>query len=285
MAWRPGSGHSISVGRDAIMGMGQDSYLSQDLINILNQKNIYLLFQASRVSIRGSMSQSWVHSVELGLEADFADEWDSYRRHLIDSGIKLVDMPDELIWTGGDKSGQITVKNVYEALSNKIWNYKIGGWRRIMWTWDCPLKLKLFVWLSVENKILTWKNLQKRGWQGPGMCYLCRQQRETINHIFVSCVFTITVWEEFKKVLKFNHGWNGNSLVECFQNWASQNSNYQALPAFICWNIWMDRNKSLFEDMNPSVQCVVYIVLGSCGLEEQKIQKFLILGFPLHIFL
>ena len=83
-----------------------------------------------------------------------AEEWDSYRRHLIDSGIKLMDRPDELIWIGGDKSGQITVKNVYEALSNKIWNYKIGGWRIIMWTWDFPLKLKLFVWLSTENKIL-----------------------------------------------------------------------------------------------------------------------------------
>jgi hypothetical protein len=66
------------------------------------------------------------------------DEWDSYRRHLIDSGIKLVDRPDELIWIGGDNSGQISVKNVYEALSNKIWNYKIGGWRRMLWTWDCP---------------------------------------------------------------------------------------------------------------------------------------------------
>jgi hypothetical protein len=122
----------------------------------------------------------------------------------------LVDRSDELIWNGGDSSGQISVKNVYEALSNKIWRYKIGGWRRNIWTWDFPMKIKLFIWLLGENKILTWENLQKRGWKGPGMCYLCRVKGETSNHIFVNCPFTISVWEEVKKVLKFNHGWNGH---------------------------------------------------------------------------
>jgi hypothetical protein len=152
---------------------------------------------------------SWLRSSELGLEGDHAAEWDTYRRNLIDYGVLLVDRSDELIWTGGDLSGQITVKNVYEALSNKSWRYKIGGWRRKLWTWDFPLKLNLFIWLLGENKILTWKNLQKRGWKGPGMCYLCRVKGESSKHIFVNCNFTISVWEEVKKVLKLNHGWNG----------------------------------------------------------------------------
>jgi hypothetical protein len=45
---------------------------------------------------------------------------------LIESGISLVDKQDELIWTGGDKSGFISVKNVYEALS-KICGITISG--------------------------------------------------------------------------------------------------------------------------------------------------------------
>jgi hypothetical protein len=86
MAWKSGSGHSISVGRDALIGLGQDSYLSQELINNLNHKNIHLLFQASRPMVRGSLGKNWVCSSELGLEGDLAVEWDSYRRKLIDSG-------------------------------------------------------------------------------------------------------------------------------------------------------------------------------------------------------
>jgi hypothetical protein len=192
------------------------------------------------------LGKNQVCSTELGLEGDLAVEWESYRRKLIDTRIFLVDRQDELLWNEGDSSGQISVKNVYEALSNKIWRYKIGGWRRNLWTWDCPMKIKLFFWLVGVNKVLTWENLQKKGWKGPGMCYLCRVKGETSNHIFVTCPFTITVWEEVKKKMKFTHGWSGTSVNECMQNWYSQNHNYPSLLAFICWNIWLDRNNSIF---------------------------------------
>jgi hypothetical protein len=44
MVWNPSSGHSISIGRDAIIRLGQHSYLSQELITLLNCKNLHLLF-------------------------------------------------------------------------------------------------------------------------------------------------------------------------------------------------------------------------------------------------
>jgi hypothetical protein len=62
--------------------------------------------------------------------------------------------PDELKWTGGDSSGRISVKNAYEAIEKKKHVFMIGGWRKSLWSWDCPLKLKLFTWLVVENKVL-----------------------------------------------------------------------------------------------------------------------------------
>ena len=78
-----------------------------------------------------------------------------YRRNLIGSGVHLLDKLDELNWMGGDNSGQFSVKNVYNALASKLWKFKIGGSRKKLWSWDCPLKIKLFAWLVVENKILT----------------------------------------------------------------------------------------------------------------------------------
>jgi hypothetical protein len=93
-------------------------------------------------------------------------EWDIFCRALIGSGVQLQDKPDELKWIGGDNSGTLSVKNVYCALASKIWHQPIGGWRKNLWTWDFALKIKLFIWLSVENKILTWDNLQCKGWKG-----------------------------------------------------------------------------------------------------------------------
>jgi hypothetical protein len=63
---------------------------------------------------------------------------------MAESGIYLANKPYELIWTGGDKLGVILVNNIYEALSNQLWKKIQEGWRKKIWKWDCPLKIKLF---------------------------------------------------------------------------------------------------------------------------------------------
>jgi hypothetical protein len=67
------------------------------------------------------------------------------------------------------------------------------------------MKIKLFNWLLVEDKVLSWKNLQKRGWNGPGICCLCKNHGESTKHIFLTCHFTRTVWAELKKTLNLEN--------------------------------------------------------------------------------
>jgi hypothetical protein len=81
-------------------------------------------------------------------------------------------------------SGHISVKNVYEALSNKLWKYKLGGWRRNLWKWDCPLKIKLFIWLIAENKILSWKIYRRE--DGRGLVFvICAKIKENLQNIYL----------------------------------------------------------------------------------------------------
>jgi hypothetical protein len=224
LAWKPGSGHSIIVGKDVILGMGQEAFLSQDLVSCLNKKGIHFLYQASRQRMGAATGTRWINSAELDLAEPLAEEWDCYRQSLIESGISLGEKQDELIWIGGDKSGNISVKNIYEALSNSLWNYKAWRMEEKFMEVGVSLKIKLFVWLIAENKILSWKNLQKRGWKGPGICNLCKKDRESTKHLFLNCSFTRSVWEELKKALNLGTGWNGNTVVESFRNWTIQNS-------------------------------------------------------------
>jgi hypothetical protein len=121
------------------------------------------------------------------------------------------------------------------------------------------VKIKLFCWLIAENKILTWKNLQKRGWKGPGMCSLCKAHRESTKHLFLNCPFTRLVWDELKKSMNLEKGWNGITVVDSFKNWSVQNYRLITLPTFVCWFIWVDRNKALFEGSSPSVHRIVYL--------------------------
>jgi hypothetical protein len=162
-----------------------------------------------------------------------------------------------LIWTGGDRSGSISVKNIYLALAKKNWPIGVGGWRRHMWKWDLVQKIKLFTWLSVENRILTWDTLQRKGWQGPNICHLCFKEVESVFHLFVSCSFCREVWNKIFKDFVIMTAWEGSSLCECFENWHKKEASYLTLPSIICWFVWLERNKFIFEGSKPLTFSVV----------------------------
>ena len=86
----------------------------------------------------------WISNEDLDLTLNLVEEWNNYRALMAESSISLANKPDKLIWTRGDSSGVILVKNIYEALSNQLWKKIQEGWRKKLWKWDCPLKTKLF---------------------------------------------------------------------------------------------------------------------------------------------
>jgi hypothetical protein len=72
-----------------------------------------------------------------------------------------------------------------------------------------PIKIKIVFWLMLENKVLTWENLRRRGWEGPSICSLCLREEETILHIMVCCPFTLEIWKFLAIEFKFNTVWGG----------------------------------------------------------------------------
>jgi hypothetical protein len=235
LCWNPGFGHSVIIGKDCILGLEKSSFLSPNLITFLNIKNIRYLYQARGISRTGFSLVSWITSDEIGLIGDLALGWDVFCRALSGLGVKLQNKEDELMWNGGDKSRLIFVKNVYTTLTNKLWHQSIGGWRRHLWFWNIAQKIRLFTWLAIENKILTWDILQQKGWEGPSICQLCSSgDSDTVLHLFVKCSFTRQVWDRIKSEQKLNSDWEGNSLTVCYENWAKKERNYLNLPSLLC---------------------------------------------------
>jgi ribonuclease HI len=176
------------------------------------------------------------------------------------------------MWIGGDSSGYLTVKNAYLALLSTQNLSIFKGWRKSLWKWDMQQKIKLFLWLAAENKILTWENLQQRGWVGPGRCQLCKKDTENTTHLFIHCSFTKVIWE--KKIQtgkKFKSVWKGNSIAECLTNWTTNNTVPSYFAALICWCIWLERNSVFFEEKEPSTLVVVTKTLGS--LKRLEVSK------------
>jgi hypothetical protein len=115
-----------------------------------------------------------------------------------------------------------------------------------MWTWDIALKIRLYTWLAVENKILTWDNLQKKGWEGPSLCHLCSRDSETVLHLLVNCNFTQQVWQKIKSGLNLKTTWEGNNLITCFDSWLKKEGILALFPPwFVGLFGWKEIRKSL----------------------------------------
>jgi hypothetical protein len=130
LSWNLGSGQLIALGKDKILGMGENYFLSINLISSLHCRNIFTLAQDMRHYDRQHSSSSWHNSNDLGFTGDLAIEWEHFRRALFDSGAYLQDSEDVLMWIGGDNSGIPTVKNFYWAILSTKNLRKLGGWRR-----------------------------------------------------------------------------------------------------------------------------------------------------------
>jgi len=79
-------------------------------------------------------------------------------------------------------------------------------------------KIKFFIWVLLKGKVLTSKNLKKRGVIGPSRCPNCQAAEETIKHLFIDCPFAIAYWRE--AFWNINLPWGTNSSVaEALQLW------------------------------------------------------------------
>lgn len=125
------------------------------------------------------------------------------------------------------------------------------SWLSLLWRWDLPLKVKLFVWLASKGKPLTWDTLRRRGWEGPGLCPLCCCASENINHILVHCSYTQSVWTQVLAQLSLSFSWSGISFSDSYSRWLDSPSAPKSLPAIISWQIWTDRNRATFDSSPP----------------------------------
>jgi hypothetical protein len=218
----------------------------------LNKNSIFVLAQASAAKHPITEVEVWKSSAELGLTGYLSVDWLNLITELNGVGVTLrTNEEDVLIWTGGDKKGVLTVKNVYAAILSLQDLPALSGWQSHIWKWHLPLKVILFFWLAINNKILTWDILQKKGWVGPSYCILCGQQAEDINHLFIECIFTKSVWNKCEHLLQFKHQWVGYTLQNCMDLWFSDTQVSNRLPLLLCWFLWKERNLCLFEGHFP----------------------------------
>ncbi|KAJ4815734.1 RNA-directed DNA polymerase (reverse transcriptase)-related family protein [Rhynchospora pubera] len=154
---------------------------------------------------------------------------------------------DGICWHWESK-GLFTVKSMYDFLSHRgIFDYTA----KHLWKLKIPLKVKLFSWLVLNNRISTKDFLARRGMDVDLVCSFC-DSNESVDHLFLTCSFTAVFWLFYNQTNKWGFLVEGGSFRE---NWLRAISLPKAkrIPVLtfftaVIWSFWKERNNRVFNE-------------------------------------
>ena len=102
--------------------------------------------------------------------------------------------------------------------------------------------------------------MRKKGWYGPNRCCLCKEEAESVEHLFVSCRFLKKVFGGLSCILNVHLDWSAPTFQENLTCWLSRKGYLLYMHFFIIWNIWKARNSLCFEDQEPTLNRLLYFI-------------------------
>lgn len=121
-----------------------------------------------------------------------------------------------------------------------------------IWKSKVQLKLKVFAWLLVSDRLNTRDMLRRRKWNVTDVfhCELCPTRvTEDWVHLFFQCNFSIRVWNYLQ--IYWEPG-DGFEQVFIRAGRAFNKPFFTDIVILAAWHIWKQRNEAIFQNVLPS---------------------------------
>ena len=110
--------------------------------------------------------------------------------HILDSHIPIREGSDRMRWKL-KSNGEFTGLSLYEFL----WGSPPMSFScKAIWRAKAPMRFSFFVWTVACGKILTCKNLIKRGYSIVSWCCMCQCSGETMDHFLIHFNVAFKLW-------------------------------------------------------------------------------------------
>ncbi|KAE8787033.1 dna replication licensing factor mcm2 [Hordeum vulgare] len=150
---------------------------------------------------------------------------------------------DYAVWSLSP-SGNFSVSSAYLALCRT----PVLPWLSPLWKAPLPLKIQIFVWQLLRDRLPSGTKVLKRHGPGNGTCPLCHIP-ENGTHILFSCDAAQALWGFVREAL--GPEWEAHDLADFLQVWATQAGRKRRLFwlifAALSWTLWTTRNKMVIE--------------------------------------
>ncbi|GJU08211.1 RNA-directed DNA polymerase, eukaryota [Tanacetum coccineum] len=157
------------------------------------------------------------------------------------------------VWAG-DGTGVFTVASERSIIDTR---FLVIDSTPTRWSKDVPIKINVFIWKLLFDKLPTHDNLEKKGLDVPStLCGICDDVTETASHIFVRCEFALEIWREIARwwdldiphmsSMKELLGWVGNLKIS-----KTQKKGLYNVVITAAWSIWGFQNETVFGVEKP----------------------------------
>ncbi|CAN1311894.1 Putative ribonuclease H protein At1g65750 [Linum perenne] len=148
-----------------------------------------------------SPRRSWQIPLNNTLRGGAWREW----QHLLN---RLEELPEDLITEGPafivwplEASARFSVASLRRQLVDESFPGDPSFPHSLIWIKEVPTKIQGFCWTTFHMKIASLDNLQKRGFQLANWCVLCHKGTESIDHMFIHCDYSSSVWNRLSSTL------------------------------------------------------------------------------------
>ena len=198
--------------------------------------------------------------------AEFVRLWDLVQE------VQLTDVENVITWKFSP-DGLYTAKSAYDVQFRG--SYCCFQPKRV-WSAHAEPKHRFFMWLLVQEKILTADKLIERHWPCNPLCSLCRQVPETAAHVCLHCPFAQQVWDLVQT-------WTSGMIKKPTANmtivdwWTqevrlptkTQRRTWAAINMYTVWNIWKERNRRTFEAREAQPVVVLHLIKEEVNLRSR----------------
>jgi hypothetical protein len=237
---------------------------------------IYDICDCKDISVARGAQLDWQLPLRRMMDSGALEEWSQMQNML--QGMHISADSDQILWELS-KSKQFTTESLYKLLTAGGITSKLA---RKIWKCKVALKIRIFLWQTIQDRLQTTHQLTNRIWKGKDACAICGS-REDVDHLLFQCPMAKFVWGFFLSealrlvFLSEALGWDGypSSMDNLLSVWLSGKFGvcYQTdLFCFvgIAWTLWTTRNKISIQKVLPS-RPIDIIYLGVSCLQKWRI--------------
>lgn len=154
-------------------------------------------------------------------------------------------------------TGNFTVSSAYTAATEHQWNTAESHFR-LPWKWPGSQRIRTFLWLALQGKLLTNAERVRRHLTTDAACPACGWHTEDLNHVFRECPVARRSW-----YLLAENPPDPSHPHTSFVDWLLYNLSpvnnsqvWRLTFGILCWKLWHNRNTLVFQDTSQDATTI-----------------------------